>query len=51
MQPVRHMHQPVEICWLLRRDKVMTRYEVEIIGWLIVGVLFVFAVGVLVGPG
>ncbi len=31
-----------------RRDKAMTRY-IEIVGWLIVSGLFVFAVGVLIG--
>ncbi len=48
MQRVRRFHQPVEICQRLRRDKAMTRY-IEIVGWLIVSGLYVFAVGVLVG--
>jgi hypothetical protein len=48
MQPVRRFHQPVEICRRQKSDKAMTRY-IEIVGWLIVSGLFVFAVGVLVG--
>ncbi len=48
MQPVRRFHQPVENCRRQRRDKAMTRY-IEIVGWLTVSGLFVFAAGVLLG--